>query len=130
MRFKNWKNPIIKHGKFTKWFWVVYYPETFYLGKYTDIGIFTFINAKFGITINDFVEIGSHCVLYSENTIDKTKGNIILNKNVKIGSHTVILPNVEIGENSIIGANSLVKKNIPKNSVYAGTPLKFIKKLK
>ncbi len=39
------------------------------------------------------------------------------------------MPNVTIGKNSIIGANSVVTKDIPQNSVVAGNPARIIKKL-
>ena len=47
--------------------------------------------------------------------------------NVYIGVHTVILPGVKIGNNVIIGAGSVVTKDIPDNSVAAGTPARVIK---
>lgn len=46
--------------------------------------------------------------------------------NVFIGSGTRILYNTRIGSNVIIGSDSLVNKDIPDNSVYAGVPAKFI----
>ena len=49
--------------------------------------------------------------------------------NCRIGSHTTILPGVSIGKNSIIGAHSLVNKDIPDNVVAYGVPAKVIKKL-
>jgi|APFre7841882724_1041349.scaffolds.fasta_scaffold11271_3 acetyltransferase-like isoleucine patch superfamily enzyme len=53
-------------------------------------------------------------------------GKIIIRDNVFIGNHSIILPNVEIGPNCIIGAGSVVTKNIPPDSVFAGNPAKFI----
>lgn len=58
-----------------------------------------------------------------------SKGSIIIADNVWIGEGVVILGGVSVGENSIIGANSVVTKSIEKNSVYAGLPAKLIKKL-
>lgn len=52
---------------------------------------------------------------------------IIVGDNVYIGVHTVILPGVKIGNNVIIGAGSVVTKDIPDNSVAAGTPARVIK---
>lgn len=50
-------------------------------------------------------------------------------ENVKIGANSTILPGITIGKNSLIGAGSVVTKDIPENSVYAGNPAKFIKKI-
>lgn len=51
---------------------------------------------------------------------------IIIKDNVYIGTGCVILPGVTIGNNVIIGAGSIVTKDIPDNSVYAGIPARFI----
>lgn len=125
----NWKKPLIKHGKLTMYNYIVQYPEKLKLGKNFDIGTFSYINAHFGIEISDNVQIGSHCSLYSHSTIDNKKGSIKLGKNCKIGTHTTIMPNVTVGENSIIGAYSFVTTNIPKNQVWFGIPAKFKKNL-
>lgn len=58
-----------------------------------------------------------------------SKGPVKIEKNVWIGEGVAILPNVTIGENSIIGANSVVTKDIPKNSVVGGNPAKVIRTL-
>jgi len=89
----NWVLPEIKHGIPTKYNYVVLYPENLILGKNFDIGAFTFINANYGVTLEDDVQIGSHCSIYSKNTIDGTKGTVLIKKGTKIGSHSVILPN-------------------------------------
>ena len=57
----NWVTPEINHGKLTKYNYIVQYTEGLKLGKNFDIGTFTYINAKFGVTIEDNVQIGSHC---------------------------------------------------------------------
>lgn len=48
-------------------------------------------------------------------------------KNVWLGEHVSVLPGVTIGENSIVGANSVVAKSIPANSIACGSPAKVIK---
>ena len=53
-------------------------------------------------------------------------GPITVGKNCFIGARTTILPNVNIGDNTIIGACSLVNHNIPSNVVAAGNPCKVI----
>lgn len=44
-----------------------------------------------------------------------------------IGANTVICSSVKIGENSIVGAGSIVTKDIPANQIWAGNPAKYIK---
>lgn len=58
-----------------------------------------------------------------------SKGAVKIEKNVWIGEGVVILPNVTIGENCIIGANSVVTRDIPKNSVVGGNPARVIRTL-
>ena len=129
-RFKEWEYPKIEEGKLTKYNWMVQNKDGLKLGYKTDIGAFTYINAKNGVVIEDFVQIGSHCSLYSVSTIDNKEGQITLKKNCKIGSHSVLMPGVTIGENAIIGAFSFVNKDIPENVIAAGVPIKIIKKIK
>ena len=52
---------------------------------------------------------------------------MIIEDNVWIGVNTTILKGVTIGENSIIGANSLVVKDIPPNVIAGGNPCKVLK---
>ena len=99
------------------------------MGCRTDIGAFTYINAKNGVTIEEDVQIGSHCSIYSISTIDNKEGSVILKKNCKVGSHSVVMPGVTIGENSIIGAMSFVNEDIPPNTIAFGVPAKVIRKL-
>lgn len=126
--FKNWKSPVFDKSGMTKWNWMCQYSENLKLGKYTDIGSFTYINANFGVEIEDYVEIGSSCSIYSNNTIDGVTGKVTIKKNAKIGTHCTIMPGVTIGENSIIGAYSFVKSDIPANCVAYGIPAKVVKK--
>ena len=127
---KKWKKPIIKHGKPTKYNYIVQYPENLKLGRNFDIGTFTYINCRYGIEIQDDVQIGSHCSIYSHSTIDEKKGPVILKKSCKIGTHSTIMPNVTVGEKSIVAAYSFVNKNIPKNQIWAGIPAKFKSRIK
>lgn len=129
-RFKNWRAPKITEGKLTKWHWLVQHKKNLKLGRDTDIGAFTYINAKNTVVIGDGAQIGSHCSIYSVSTIDGKEGKVELKKNCKIGSHSVIMPGVSVGENSVIGALSFVNKDIPPNVIACGVPAKIIKKLK
>jgi len=122
---KKWKKPIIEHSKITKYNYIVQYPKNLKTGIDFDIGSFTYINSQYGVTIEDNVQIGSHCSIYSNSTIDNKKGPIILKKNCKIGTHSTIMPNVSIGENSIVAAYSFVKTNVPPNEIWEGIPACF-----
>ena len=128
-RFIDWEYPEIEEGVPTKYNWVVQNIDGLKLGFKTDIGAFTYIKAKYGVKISDNVQIGSHCSIYSVSTIDSTSGEVVLNNNCKLGSHSTVLPGVTIGENSIIGAHSLVNSNIPPNVIAFGVPAKVIKTL-
>ena len=128
-RFSNWKYPEIEDGKLTKYNWVVQNIEGFDLGFETDIGAFSYINALHGVEIKDNVQIGSHCSIYSVSTIDNSHGKVILKQNCRIGSHSTILPGISVGKNSIIGAHSLVNKDIPDNVVAFGVPAKVVRQL-
>jgi acetyltransferase-like isoleucine patch superfamily enzyme len=129
IRFPNWKYPKIIEGQPTKYNWVVQNLNGFVLGHETDIGAFSYINALHGVVIEDNVQIGSHCSVYSVSTIDNSEGKVILKNNCRIGSHSTILPGLTVGKNSIVGAHSLVNQDIPDNVIAFGVPAKVIRKL-
>jgi len=128
-RFDGWKYPKIEDGKPTKYNWIVQNLDGLEMGRKTDIGAFTYINAKYGVLIEDEVQIGSHCSIYSVSTIDDSSGKVILKTNCKLGSHSTVLPGVTIGKNSIVGAHSLVNKDIPDNVIAFGVPAEVIKSI-
>ena len=128
-RFANWQFPEIMEGVPTKYHWVVQNIRNFHLGYKTDIGAFTYINAKYNVIIEDDVQIGSHCSIYSISSIDNKCGEVRLKKNCRIGSHSVVMPGVTVGENSVIGACSFVNSDIPDNSVAFGVPARVVRSL-
>jgi len=129
-RFKNWKYPKIEESKLTKYNWLVQNKAGLKLGKKTDIGSFTYINAKHGVIIEENAQVGSHCSIYSVSTIDGKNGKVNIKKNACIGSHSVIMPGVTVGENSIVGAFSFVNRDIPDNCVAFGVPAKVVRKVR
>ena len=88
--------------------------------------IFNVINK---VIIENFVQIGSHFPIYFVSTIDNKKGKVRLRKNCKIGSHSVVMPGVTVGENAVGGAFSFVNDDIPDDSIGVGVPAIVIKKL-
>ncbi|NLC96565.1 MAG: sugar O-acetyltransferase [Erysipelotrichaceae bacterium] len=90
------------------------------------------------ITFGDNVYIGCNCGFYTVNhPVNITQRNIGLEitkpisigNNVWFGSNVTVLPGVNIEDNVIIGAGSVVTKNIQKNSIAVGNPCKIIKVL-
>lgn len=101
------------------------------------------LNADCGglIKLGDNISIGPYTVIrasnhnYTDINIPIQKqghipGIVEINNNVWIGAHVVILPNVKIGHSSIIGAGSIVTKDIPPLSIAVGNPAKIIKSRK
>ena len=130
-RLKNWKPPKIEDRKLhPKYHFLVHHKDNLVLGENTDIGAFTYINAKRGVVIEKNVQIGSHCSIYTVSTIDDKEGKVIIKENARIGTHSTVMPGVTIGKNSVIGAHSYVNKNIPDNVVACGVPVKIIGKNK
>lgn len=93
----------------------------------------------FGISIGDDTKLSPYVQLYSAKYVHR-QGSIIgslgvtgkrvnIGKNVWIGAGSVILSGVTIGDNSIVGALSLVNKNIPKNEIWVGNPARFVKRI-
>ena len=54
---------------------------------------------------------------YSVSTIDDKQGAVSLCKNCRIGSHSVIMPGVTVGENAVVGAFSFVNRDVPADAV-------------
>ena len=126
-RFRDWAYPEFDETGLTKWNWMCQYHENLKLGKNTDIGAFTYINAKYGVEIQDEVQVGSHCSIYSWSTIDNKRGLVVIKKGARIGSHSLIMPGVTIGESAVIGAFSFVTKDVPDGAMAFGVPAKVIK---
>jgi acetyltransferase-like isoleucine patch superfamily enzyme len=97
--------------------------------------------AKLGVSggriiIGDRCTITYGCIILSHdrskkriNLKDKGKGTVRLGNDVFIGVNSVVLRNVTIGDYSIVGAGSVVTKDVPPNVVVAGNPARIIRKL-
>ena len=84
-----------------------------------------------GIVIGETSIIGDNVTIYHGVTLggvslEKGKRHPTIENNVIIGAGAKILGNITIGDNSKIGANSVILKDVPKNSVAVGIPGKII----
>jgi acetyltransferase-like isoleucine patch superfamily enzyme len=93
------------------------------IGENTRISSHTFICE--GVTIGNGVFVAHGVMFVNDKFIDNNKmRKTIIEDEVKIGSGAVILP-VKIGKGAVIGAGSIVTKNIPENAVVSGNPAEF-----
>ena len=108
----------------------------------SDVGISNaIICAKAGITIEDGVTIGAGVSLLDSDfhpldAQSRHNGNvgtiskpIVIKKNAFIGANVTILKGVTVGEESVVGACSVVSKDIPPREIWAGNPAKFIRRI-
>jgi acetyltransferase-like isoleucine patch superfamily enzyme len=117
-----------------------------------NVSIGTCSTVEFGNSIGDGTRIHSGCflemakigmnVFIGPNTVliddphpmkcpyyKQCRGGVIIEDLAKIGANTTILAGVRIGKNSLIGAGSVVVKDVPPDEVHAGNPATFIKKI-
>lgn len=115
------------------------------IGDNTTIGDDCFITASNSIKIGNNVLIAqkvtitdnSHGLMTNRDEFNLhpssrtvfSKGPVVIEDNVWISDKVTICPNVSIGRGAIIGANSVVTKDVPPYSIVAGTPAKLIKKI-
>jgi galactoside O-acetyltransferase len=90
------------------------------------------------VTFGDNVFIAPNCGFYTAgHPLDSEQRNkgleyaypIIIGSNVWIGAHVAVLPGVTVGDNVVIGAGSVVNKDIPSGVIAAGNPCKVIRKI-
>ncbi len=93
-----------------------------------DCDIFVGNNVMFGPNVT--VSAGTHPI-HPELRSKQAQYNIPIHigNNVWIGANSVILPGVNIGDNSVIGAGSIVTKDIPSNVVAVGNPCRVLREI-
>lgn len=111
-----------------------------HIGNNCKISSHTFICE--GVTIEDDVFIG-HGVMFINDTYPRATANgtlqteedwtvepTLVKKGASIGSNSTILSHVTIGENAIVGAGSVVTKDVPPDTIVAGNPARIIRRIK
>ena len=108
------------------------------IGSGTKIGCNTIMNAGENIYIEKNCLIGANCNINSSDHITESKKDctnlgykhspIHIGRGVWLGTNVVILPGIKVGKGSIVGASSVVTKNISNFSISVGIPSKTIKK--
>lgn len=114
------------------------------IGNNVSIGPYAHITSVNYIEIGDNVDIGPRCLI-TDNSKKPTigtkninprlrpissKGAVIIGSYTWIGENVCIMPGVKIGNNCVIGANSVVTKSFPDGTIIAGDPAKEIGKIK
>jgi serine O-acetyltransferase len=97
------------------------------------IGKGLFIDHGMGVVIGETCEIGDNVVLYQGVTLggtgkEKGKRHPTIGNNVVIGSGAKVLGSFKIGDDSYVGANSVVLKEVPPNSTVVGVPAKIVRR--
>lgn len=100
------------------------------VGKKTSFALMVMPDVMFPerIKVGDNSVIGYNTtILAHEYLIDEYRiGNVVIGENVLIGANTTILPGVEIGDNAIVSAATLVNRDIPAGAFAGGNPVKII----
>ncbi|MDN7023946.1 acyltransferase [Methanoculleus sp. FWC-SCC1] len=128
------ENVYVGHGAILKG----YYKNRMTIGDHTWIGQSCFLHSAGGIRIGRAVGIGPGVtILTSVHTEgeasqpvicnDLTFGEVVVGDGSDIGVNTILLPGVTIGEGCIIGAGSVVTKDVPAYSVAAGNPARVLR---
>ncbi|MBK8005452.1 MAG: acyltransferase [Gemmatimonadetes bacterium] len=105
-----------------------------HIGKDVLLPASTFIDTShcFLISIGDHTGLGPECLILAHDAqmdefLDIARiGRVIIHESCHIGARTTILAGVEIGPRTIVGANSVITKSLPPDSVCAGNPCKVI----
>ncbi len=102
----------------------------FVMKKYAWIGRDCTVDITDDVVIGEYVEIAPNVSLFTHDSsvLPVKKSPIVIDDHVYIGTGAIILCGVKIGKNSVIGAGSVVTKDVKPNTIVVGVPAKVIKK--
>jgi maltose O-acetyltransferase len=127
----------IGSGSFIREGVLITHPSSVDIGKDVYIGRYCELDGFGGLAIGNDVHIAPFCAIYSSNhkfdgsTLIRKQGyvgeKVVIEDDVWIGTHVVILSGVTVHTGAVIGAGSVVTKDVPPNAVVAGVPAKVLK---
>ena len=113
------------------------------IGCNVHISAYSALYGKYGIILEDYTGISPRSSIFSamddfsgdyligpihqDYQINVIGGPVVIKKYSQIGTNCVVFPNVTIEEGAVVGAMSLVNRNIPQWTIYVGIPAKFLK---
>jgi len=117
-----------------QWPVVVAEPETVHLGQEVSLAAFVHVWGGGGVYIGNRVMIGAHTAIasrthdYGQDIMYYTvvRKPVTIEDDVWIGSNCVILPGIHIGEGAVVGAGSVVTRDIDAKTVVAGVPARVV----
>lgn len=117
------------------YYWILQKPKILFACDIkTKLPKSTIMTHPVGIVIGANVELGENILIRQNVTLGRRGGDHIsdsqpiLHDNVRLGAGAVILGNVTVGKNAVVGANSVVLDDVPSNSVVVGAPAKIVKR--
>lgn len=124
-------------GSVCHWNASIKYPENLTVGDFVVIGVNVCIGARSPVVLEDRVRISQDVVLETAGLdfsnlsppYQHTSKPIWIEQGVWIGTRSVVLGGVRIGRNAVVAAGSVVTRDIPPNTVVAGSPARVVKTL-
>jgi acetyltransferase-like isoleucine patch superfamily enzyme len=134
-------NARIRYGQWLRVFgtFTIEEPRNVSLGHEVALNHGVYILGRCGIRIGNFVTLSANCMLLDSglDIREAPKGglrkhrdaNIEIGDRVWIGAGAIVLAGVTVGPDSVIGAGSVVTRDVPSNTLVAGNPAKIIREL-
>ncbi|AFP20444.1 acyltransferase [Geobacter sulfurreducens] len=114
-------------------------PSNLVIGNNVSINRGSFINAEGGVFIGSDVLIGPNVIIYSQNhnftgeeltrLCGYQKAPVVIEDNVWIASGCILLPGIKLGKGCVVGAGSIVTRDVPPKCLALGSPARVVKEL-